>query len=108
MPVDDFTRYYDRFSRDTPDLFSATGGFMEAEHWLMAVCDKFELHRIPRVHWTELSVTTFRGEAKVWWQRQRIRFRGGHPIPWEWFETSFRDQYMGQIQLAGFVGNSSN
>ena len=49
----------------------------------------------------ELAVTTLRGEAKVWWQRQRLRFRGDPPIPWEWFETSFRDQYMGPIQMAG-------
>ncbi|XP_078148594.1 uncharacterized protein LOC144544050 [Carex rostrata] len=94
-PGEEFRQLYDAFMRSAPPRFDGSGGYPEAEEWMVNVRAKFTLCRIPDANKVELAVQLLEKSGRHWWEGVKAEYEGAEQdIPWTWFEQMFGEQYL--------------
>ncbi|XP_078150324.1 uncharacterized protein LOC144545636 [Carex rostrata] len=94
-PGEEFRQLYDAFMRSAPPRFDGSGGYPEAEEWMVNVRAKFTLCRIPDANKVELAVQLLERSGRHWWEGVKAEYEGAEQdIPWTWFEQMFGEQYL--------------
>ena len=97
-PGEEFRQLYEAFMRLAPPRFDGSGGYPEAEEWMVSLKAKFTLCRVPEVNKVELAVQLLEKSGRHWWEGVKMEFEGvEQEIPWTWFEQRFGEQYLSDL-----------